>query len=93
MLGAAGEKAAQRREKFRLVEQEGVVAPVPAISTKLTLAAGGVEGMDDLLVSDRGNSQSLVKETMQNRVLRAAEGIGQRRRRNRPRDRNNPSRA
>ena len=46
-------------------------------STKLTLAATAFSACTISRLSSVGNSQSLVKETRQKRVLRALEGVGE----------------
>ena len=73
VLGAAGQKAAQGLEQLGLVQQEGVVALVGLDLDKADIGGDGVQRMDQLRGSrDVGNSQSLVKEMMQNRARRAA---------------------
>ena len=74
-----GEEAADGGEQLRLVEQEGVVAAVASRSRRSeTLAAAALSACTTVRFSAVGNSQSVVKETTQKRVLRSAEGVGER---------------
>src|SRR5579883_3353335 len=61
MLGAAGEKAAQGREQFGLVQQEGVVPLVALDLDKADIGGHRVERMHDLAAL-RGREQPVASE-------------------------------